>query len=172
MVALVLFLSVLSSLSCVHQPAPAGWDEPLLGDEAAGSPMLPLFSQPRGQSGQWSKSKKPLSKDEKKLYWKKSPGSESESKVWKKNLKQRLQAFSRRWVLPPQLPMHRKPSRRSEVVGQLLQGDIVWVQSISENWARLRSGAWVPAKNLSTVPPDPLYLQRPASDLLKENVPP
>ena len=75
------------------------------------------------------------------------------SKVWQKAFKRRLDAYSKRWVRYPFLPLRVSPSLKAKVTGQLLQGDLVWVQSIRDNWARLKSGVYVPLESLSPFPP-------------------
>lgn len=86
-------------------------------------------------------------------YWNYKPKGDSRSKVWQKTFKRRLSSYSKRWVRYPFLPLRVSPSLQAKVTGRLEQGDLVWVQSIRNNWARLKSGAYVPLESLSPFPP-------------------
>ena len=162
----LLNLSILSILGCTgtkNEPLA----EPLLREDFAEDLTLSddNVDLPLGIKNSWDQNQD-LSEQEKKKYWDISPSRSGKSRLWQKATRDRLRIFSRRWVLPKFQPAYRKPSVRSEVVSHLIQGDEVWVQSIHETWARLRSGAWVPVRKLSSFPPG--GITQPWQDVTEE----
>ena len=129
------------------------WDEPLLDlDDRSQRIAVPFYNQVNKPS-KFRKFESPLEGNDSKDYWNYRPKDNSRSKVWHRAFKRRLDAYSKRWVRYPFLPLRVSPSLKAKVTGQLLQGDLVWVQSIADNWARLKSGVYVPIESLSPFPP-------------------
>lgn len=86
--------------------------------------------------------------------WYNNPDFHDNRNAWRDSFKKKLKSFSHKWVRTSFLPLRSEPSIYSEIKGQLFQGDRVWVQSIINNWARLKSGAYVPLSSLSSFPPE------------------
>ena len=82
------------------------------------------------------------------------------SQIWVRSLKRHIEQFSRRWVSKAQLRVREDPRDGAKEIGVLKKGDPVWVLSLKEGWARLRTGGFVRADSLGQAPPD----EEPLSD--------
>lgn len=84
----------------------------------------------------------------------------AQSNVWHRLFEKRLAYHNQRWIKPESAVVRALPSENSKIVGELRRGDLVLVESVSDNWARLRSGAYIRLKELSN---HPLILDEPVN---------
>ncbi|NRA43738.1 MAG: hypothetical protein HRU09_02150 [Oligoflexales bacterium] len=151
---LTMILAIIVVSACrFEQEELESWEEPLFELECRPQRVTLPFDEKLSRTQPFKKFEPGRQKKTLKEYWNYKPKDESRSKVWQKAFKRRLDAYSKRWVRYPFLPLRVSPSMKAKVTGQLLQGDLVWVQSISDNWARLKSGVYVPIESLSPFPP-------------------
>lgn len=155
MFQLLLLISIVSIQSChEHQLGQLElWDEPLIELEGQSQRLAVPFFERSPHSKRLRKFQIDPNGRDIEEYGTHLPKDKSRSKVWQKAFRRRLDAYSKRWVRYPFLPLRISPSLKAKVTGQLLQGDLVWVQSITNNWARLKSGVYVPLESLSPFPP-------------------